>query len=154
MNGTIGTVYRAYDADGRLLYVGLTTKAARIDQHRVASEWFPLAARIDLQHFATWAEAAQAEAEAIDTEQPLANRAHPIVNRSRTLQSPIWAERKRQGMSREQLGVKAGVSGRTLARLESTAYQPAHSPLFDTITRIAEALGVNPVDLFSEQAAS
>lgn len=43
-------------------------------------------------------------------------------------------------MSREELGVKAGVSTRTIARIESGD----HSPRFETITRLADALGVAP----------
>lgn len=49
-------------------------------------------------------------------------------------------------MSQEQLGVKAGLSGRTVARIESSG----GSPRFDTIRRIADALGVDPADLIAE----
>lgn len=61
------------------------------------------------------------------------------------LPSRVKAERERQHMSREQLGVKAGLSGRTVARIESAD----HSPRFETITRIARALDVDPVDLLT-----
>lgn len=39
-------VYRSYDADGQLLYVGCTKQpAARHKQHRDGSAWYPYAAR-------------------------------------------------------------------------------------------------------------
>lgn len=62
------------------------------------------------------------------------------------LPSRVKAERERQRMSREQLGVKAGLSGSTVARIESTD----HSPRYETILRIAAALGVDPGYLFTD----
>lgn len=152
MNG--GTVYRAYDSNGTLLYVGLATTAARLDQHRATSDWFHNAARVDLQHFDTRAEAARAEAVAISTEHPLANRAQPITVRPASVPSRVWAERERLGLSQEQLAVKAGLSGRTVARIESATYWPTHSPQFNTLTRIAAALGVTTADLLNSEVAS
>lgn len=70
-------VYRYYDADGVLLYVGITKNAdLRDDQHRQASGWHPLTVRRELDWFDTRVDAAAAEREAIRGEEPLFNNAH------------------------------------------------------------------------------
>lgn len=64
-------VYRAFDAIGRLLYVGCSVDVdARIRQHTDTSLWWPFHERIEREPFATRELAAEAEAEAIATEHP------------------------------------------------------------------------------------
>ena len=59
-------VYRAYDESGAILYVGSSKDLEkRLGQHRRSSQWWPLAARIERDEFATIAEARAAEDEAI-----------------------------------------------------------------------------------------
>jgi predicted GIY-YIG superfamily endonuclease len=71
------TLYRIYDADGALLYVGATTNpAARIDTHSRTQPWWPDAANIALEHFASWESLAEAETNAIRTEGPKYNQLH------------------------------------------------------------------------------
>lgn len=72
-------VYRLFNADGDLLYVGIANDLqARLRQHAAAKPWWPEVAR----HTATWLEgrisALKAEAHAIRTEDPAYNiRRHP-----------------------------------------------------------------------------
>lgn len=67
-------LYRCFDSEGSLLYVGVSSvRTSRIWQHR-ESEWFGLVATITIAHFPTRREALIAEHEAIAIEQPRFNR--------------------------------------------------------------------------------
>lgn len=71
------TLYRFYDADGRLLYVGITEQGAmRWRAHRKDKDWWTDVVTTTTEHFATRAEAAAAEVAAIKSEGPLYNVAH------------------------------------------------------------------------------
>ncbi len=65
-------VYRMFDGAGRLLYVGITGRARRFDEHGV-KRWFPAVRRITLDWHATEAEARKAERIAIRIEGPRYN---------------------------------------------------------------------------------
>jgi hypothetical protein len=70
-------LYRHYDADERLLYVGISLHAVyRLSQHR-ASPWFDQIADIRVEKHETRQAALEAEAEAIRTEGPIYNKARP-----------------------------------------------------------------------------
>lgn len=64
-------LYRHYDAEGALLYIGISSSLAhRIEAHRRASDWFPLVASISVQHFDTREALEEAERAAIVAEKP------------------------------------------------------------------------------------
>lgn len=68
------TLYRFFDADGRLLYVGRTINPARRwREHEKKSPWFTAVAQVTRQVFATATEVDHAERRAIATERPLHN---------------------------------------------------------------------------------
>jgi hypothetical protein len=68
------TLYRFFDAEGRLLYVGITgVGTLRWFTHARQKAWWPLVATVTLEHFADRAEARAAELAAIRTEHPLHN---------------------------------------------------------------------------------
>ena len=68
------TVYRCFDKDGRLIYVGFTVNCTRrLKQHRAASPWFGLVGRVTHQTFDTKAAALAEERRAIRAEGPLCN---------------------------------------------------------------------------------
>lgn len=70
-------LYRHFDADGRLLYVGISLNAvARLCQHRRDAHWFGDIARIDIEWHPSRTAADKAEREAIVAECPLHNVAH------------------------------------------------------------------------------
>lgn len=70
-------LYRHFDHDGRLLYVGISLKAiTRTMQHRNKARWFRQIARIELQWFGCRSTAEMAEQRAIETEKPLYNITH------------------------------------------------------------------------------
>jgi predicted GIY-YIG superfamily endonuclease len=76
-------MYRLYNADGTLLYVGISWSAlSRITQHKTDKPWWTTVTRVDITTIpGDRAAAESAERHAIHTEQPLHNVVH---NRTRT----------------------------------------------------------------------
>jgi len=71
-------VYRAFTADGKLLYVGMTMRPEdRWEAHARCSQWWPLHDRIEMEWFDTRTAAADAEYAAILHERPAYNSPHP-----------------------------------------------------------------------------
>ena len=68
----MAAVYRMFDRDGKLLYVGKTSCAGRFDDHAV-KRFFPLLATITLEWHDTEASALVAERTAIVSERPRYN---------------------------------------------------------------------------------
>lgn len=82
-------LYRFYDADGRLLYVGCTVDLARrTSEHRQMSWWFQMVTKTRLQVFVAEEAARAAEAVAIQEEQPAFNK----VGTGRRLGYATWPE--------------------------------------------------------------
>lgn len=71
-------LYRFYDSDERLLYLGISLHAAkRASEHRNGQTWWPRVARMDIEHLeCTRTEALTIEREAIKAERPLHNVVH------------------------------------------------------------------------------
>lgn len=67
-------VYRLRDANGELLYVGISwSAAARIAAHRTSQSWWSEVATIDVEEFKSRGAALEAETRAIRTEHPRYN---------------------------------------------------------------------------------
>ena len=68
------TLYRQYDADGVLLYVGVTDHLERRNAgHRSCSPWWPLVARIETELLPNYHEACRQERTLIQASAPLYN---------------------------------------------------------------------------------
>lgn len=75
-------LYRHFDSNDVLLYVGITRDAeARREQHAKTSMWAEFAVRETCEWFDSREEATAAEREAIEAEQPLFNRAYGSPDR-------------------------------------------------------------------------
>lgn len=75
-------VYRCYEADGGLLYVGCTQDVdRRLSEHRRVQFWAPRIARVEVVSYPSAVEALAAEKTAILTEQPRFNRQYYGVRR-------------------------------------------------------------------------
>ncbi|MAM60881.1 hypothetical protein [Maritimibacter sp. UBA3975] len=93
--GALNQLYRHFDKDGDLLYVGISLSAIdRSKQHKNGSDWWQEVASITVENFASRAAAERAERRAISSERPIHNRMHadqfpvPI---------PDWADRSTIG---------------------------------------------------------
>jgi hypothetical protein len=70
-------LYRCYDAQDRLLYVGITNLGLRRwRKHTEESAWWPDVARIDVEHHTTREQAMEREATLIRALEPLYNHQH------------------------------------------------------------------------------
>lgn len=70
-------IYRHFDADGRLLYVGLSKNPFKRQMfHLYRAHWFYEVASISIEWFDTKSAARDAEERAIRAEAPLFNRVH------------------------------------------------------------------------------
>lgn len=68
------TLYRFFDRDGDLLYVGISTDPRkRMNDHRVHKSWWSRSTRVELEHYGSWDEARAAEKVAIKVENPVHN---------------------------------------------------------------------------------
>ena len=69
-------LYRHFDKDGRLLYVGISLNSvSRLSQHKNVSRWYDQIVRIEIERFPSRKEALEAEAKAINEENPVHNTA-------------------------------------------------------------------------------
>jgi hypothetical protein len=79
-------LYRHWDAEGKLLYVGVTTSPrARTRQHLKDSRWIDLSVEMTVEPHPSRAAAEEAEAAAITSERPLFNEAGTDVEARRRL---------------------------------------------------------------------
>jgi predicted GIY-YIG superfamily endonuclease len=70
-------VYRHFDADDRLLYVGMSINPLRrLEQHRYRAEWFSRIAKVTIEWFDECFAASEAEIAAIKAEKPEYNVAY------------------------------------------------------------------------------
>lgn len=73
-------LYRHFDKDGVLLYVGISTALMRrLSEHRTDAPWFWSIARIDVERHNTVKAAREAEKQAIVKERPLFNSDYSTV---------------------------------------------------------------------------
>lgn len=87
-------LYRHFDADGKLLYVGISINSvARLVQHRSVAEWFPLIRTITVESFFDRKTAERAELDAILKEKPRFNQrgAAPEPGKIRRRAHPLQA---------------------------------------------------------------
>lgn len=71
------SLYRHYDKDGALLYVGVSLSTLqRLGQHAEHSHWFSSIERITIEHFQSRESALEAERQAIQNETPFYNVRH------------------------------------------------------------------------------
>lgn len=91
------TVYRLFDGDGKLLYVGCTIHPTnRLPQHR-GKPWFTRVASCTFEHFDSHEDAQRAEKHAIDTESPRFNK-QPV----RRIMSAAEKRRRQRVRDRER----------------------------------------------------
>lgn len=85
-------LYRFFDNDGALLYVGISLSAAqRASQHKHEKQWWPDVARMDVERHPNRAAALDAERHAITTERPIYNIVHNKQGGQRPAEASVVA---------------------------------------------------------------
>lgn len=109
-------LYRMFDGTGSLLYIGVTGRARRFDEHAV-KRWFPAVRRITLDWHPTEAEARKAERVAIRIEAPRYNitGAPPPGQGVLTVAAPVTPAKRILADVLAVFGAAPGLHWRTLA---------------------------------------
>ena len=133
-------LYRAFDAEGTLLYVGASINpASRFEKHSRTQPWWPEVATITLQHCFDWDELDTEETRAIREENPKYNHIHSKTA-TRKLRGPrremgsgalfqrsgdgLWVGRVVVGGKIKQVTSKdRDVAARKLAELQASQHE-------------------------------
>jgi hypothetical protein len=104
-------LYRIFDADGVLLYVGISWSAlVRLGGHSGTARWFDRVARVSVQKCQSLDEARAAERQAIQTEDPLFN----VLQKPKP-KKPTWEPRPEGAMMCKELAGRLTRSGYPVA---------------------------------------
>lgn len=125
-------LYRHYDAEGRLLYVGMSVNPMRrLHVHSGVSPWFPQIARVEMQWFDSSAEAEAAETAAIRTERPLFNiadrRGAQRLGRTfprKEWAGPLGAWMRANGIKQRDLAQRLGISNSLVSKFLVSGIRP------------------------------
>ena len=143
-------LYRHFDADGMLLYVGISLSAvSRLSAHKVGSEWFSKIARIEIETFETRESARDAERDAIATEKPRYNIQHKHCNSKKLKKEPsdstaISEHIRTSGFYVGHIAKVVGVDPATIWRWRTGRSIPSDA---DQVKRMAELLRCPESDL-------
>lgn len=120
-------VYRFFDDDGRLLYIGSTGRwPGRMSEHQSQRPWWAEVATVTLEHHASLDRARVAEARAIERERPT------YTLPPSTTGSLAWAARRAEAERLHGMGQSCGNSACTrcrLRRLEAQYREQGHGDL-------------------------
>lgn len=90
------SVYRYYDADAVLIYVGITNRGMqRQHEHNIRAEWWPYVTRQEVEHYPNRPEAAKRERELIQRHRPPFNMQHNLDPDA--AKAAYYSERERRG---------------------------------------------------------
>ena len=120
-------LYRHFDADGRLLYVGISDAlSARDQQHRAVAPWHSQIVRTETQWLNSRDHAVALERVAIQYEKPLHNLANTRAllpskaqGREAALVDLIEAAASAMNLAPSTLGEKLGQGGRFYSRIKA-----------------------------------
>lgn len=114
-------LYRHFDSDGRLLYVGISLSAvSRLRQHATSSHWFKEIARVEIEKLPSREAALNAERHAIHNEKPIHNLMRPGVAAVKEAEAAHNSEESRKNLLRRVV-----------------AFNPTYSP-----NEVGELLGI------------
>jgi predicted GIY-YIG superfamily endonuclease len=107
MKNDSAQLYRHFDADNKLLYVGISLNTfARLSQHKDHSKWFEKIKRVEVEHFNTREEAMAQERKAIKTEMPMFNIAMKKtlreIEKEQELHKKEWYEKNQLILAEQQ----------------------------------------------------
>ncbi|WP_132120963.1 GIY-YIG nuclease family protein [Actinocrispum wychmicini] len=130
---TTQALYRMFDRDGRLLYVGITLDVSqRFKEHRAGKSWWTEASTITLERHGTRQDVEAAEAAAIVNEQPLYN---------------VQRRRRHQTESLKRLKRLDEIPKYWFTIIRDRSHQPRTSQLMQTTIQSARAAGLSEEDI-------
>ena len=157
MNGR-AFVYKCYDADNKLLYVGYSKSVLnRITQHQYGANWFDRVARIEAVAFESAEDAKLEERRCAENDNPEINismtsrkrRVRPNATRACLIKADVLIGAIRStGRSVKAVCEEAGVTRQTFY----SVIKPGGNPKMETIMAIARAAGVTPAQIKPELA--
>jgi hypothetical protein len=116
-------LYRCWDSDGNLLYIGLSwSPGDRFRQHEREKSWWPLVESITLEHYDSPEELSLAEVNAIQSEHPLYNEANrtPPKRRRRAQVPSARRHRSARNQERDDEILRLRALGYSYREIEST----------------------------------
>lgn len=125
-------LYRFFDSDGVLLYVGMTCAGVgRWKRHRAEKPWWPEVVSITVEHLPDRAQAALVEREAIINENPRYNLAggKALVSGIRVPAGSLW-QHKKYGNVVQVEGPHEGCPDMLDCIALPTGYRPRCKPTF------------------------
>ncbi len=138
-------LYRMFGASGELLYIGITGRVRRFDEHG-EKRWFPLVTQISLEWLPDIDHARVAERRAIAMEHPFYNIAGKLPPGTRVCEFPVSRSRGK-GKPRRRREPR-DLLLRDSSNFSETARETLMGMLGDakgtTIRRAAAGLGVSP----------
>lgn len=130
-------LYRMYDEDGVLLYVGISRQPlARLTQHEDMKSWWARVVNISLEKFPTRQEALAAEADAITAEEPVYNVQHGTAPPARSDRS----NRKRASVAQNTVVNTIGFPDDLYRKIRAEAAAHRRSIASEVIVLVEEAI--------------
>ena len=109
-------LYRHFDADGQLLYIGVTNHPdRRLAEHKCRSSWGGIIASVNLIWFGDRASALVAEARAISAENPVHNSTRSIAETG----DPLIDWMNKNHITQRDVAAKLGISQASFSRMSS-----------------------------------
>lgn len=119
-------LYRHFDDQGRLLYVGISKHPTqRLSEHERASDWAPLISRIEIEWHDTRGDAETAEVHAIRHERPKFNRAHADAGPPLQVKIPRHRESTRRAYSPKEFADIVGCTRQHVQNLIARGELPS-----------------------------
>lgn len=110
MKTNLAVLYRIYNADDELLYVGATTNPAqRVQSHDEMQSWWSEAVTIKMEHYRSQEELGAAEIAAIRAEGPRYNLSYA--------QPPVWSRKSRRPRGEGSI-FQRSLDGKWVGRVE------------------------------------
>ena len=112
-------LYRYFDDEGRLLYVGISFSAfARAVQHKRESVWFPKATFMTVEQYSSRKAACKAEEKAIKSEHPMFNITFSVKNTPKATRLQKSIKNPQDAVKRQALEKRAARLRREISELE------------------------------------
>ena len=99
-------LYRYFDDEGKLLYVGISFSAiVRASQHKANADWFDFVSQMTVERFESRDDASKAEIEAIRSENPIYNKTFSKLKSGKKCLSCEKRKPEEEGMWEDEMWI-------------------------------------------------